>query len=210
MGFLPTTLSVHLAGLSMPLANIDDPQSRAAFEQLGIKTVGVSSDINLAWKETDQTLTLGPSSFNIDQFAKFTVDGTIGNVPKSVFFNPTSSLFAMFGFDFRGASLHVVDNGGLSKMIDITVKQQKTDVQTLALGAYALAQSQLADFIGPDSSEKLGAALRAFILNPQSLAIDVKASKPLSIAPLLAGGAQISNAEREAIRNSISVDAKAN
>jgi hypothetical protein len=210
MGFLPTTLSVHLAGLSMPLANIDDPQSRAAFEQLGIKTVGVSSDINLAWKETDQTLTLGPSSFNIDQFAKFTVDGTIGNVPKSVFFNPTNSLFAMFGFDFRGASLHVADNGGLSKMIDITVKQQKTDVQTLALGAYALAQSQLADFIGPDSSEQLGAALRAFILNPQSLAIDVKTSKPLSIAPLLAGGAQISDAERQAIRNTISVDAKAN
>ena len=136
MGFLPTTLSVHLAGLSMPLANIDDPQSRAAFEQLGIKTVGVSSDINLAWKETDQTLTLGPSSFNIDQFAKFTVEGTIGNVPKSVPSIPPTR-FAMFGFDFRGASLHVADNGGLSKMIDITVKQQKTDVQTLCPWRYA-------------------------------------------------------------------------
>ncbi|MDQ0395130.1 hypothetical protein [Labrys monachus] len=208
VGLLPSTLSIHLGGLSSPLATIDDPESRAVFERLGLKLVEINADIDLAWKEAEQTLTIGPASLDIGDFARFEVGATFGNVPRSVFVSPATSIVSLLGADFRGASLHVVDGGGLGKLIALSASDQKVTVQQLALGSTLLAQSELGALLGDANARTIGEAIQAFIVRPDALTIDVHTRRPLPIAPLLGGAETLGDSDRRTIRDSVTIDTK--
>ncbi|GLS18703.1 hypothetical protein GCM10007874_17200 [Labrys miyagiensis] len=205
-GLLPSQLSLHLKGLSGKTGTLDDADGRATLEKFGIDTMVINADANLAWAEADKTLAFGPTSAEIEKVAKVSLNGTIGNVPKSLFLNPASSYPELLSADMRGLSIGLEERGGIRKLLDISAKENNADVEQLPKALAGLASARLTGLIGAVNAEKIAAALQTFLSDPGRLQIDMTTSTPIALAPLVIGGA---DQLLDQIRNNVTVDAKA-
>ncbi|CAM5767724.1 hypothetical protein LMIY3S_02259 [Labrys miyagiensis] len=205
-GLLPSRLSLHLKGLSGQARTLNDAGGRETFRKLGIDTIVINADADLAWNEADGTLAFGPTSAEIEQFAKLSVDGRLGNVPKSVFLDPAGSYAALLSADIRSLSLGLDERGSVRKMLDISAHENNVDVQQLPKGLAALASARMTGLLGAVNAEKISAALELFLADPARLRIDMNAKRPISLAPLVLGGA---DRLLDQIRNNVTVDARA-
>lgn len=205
-GLLPSQLSLHLKGLSGETRTLDDADGRETLEKLGIDTMVINADANLAWAEADKTLAFGPTSAEIEKVAKVSLNGTIGNVPKSLFLNPASSYLELLSADLRGLSIGLEERGGIRKLLDISAKENNADLEQLPKALAGLASARLTGLIGAVNAEKIAAALQTFVSDPGRLQIDMTTSTPIALAPLVIGGA---DQLLDQIRNNVTVDAKA-
>jgi len=205
-GLWPSQLAMHLKGLSGSTKSLEDEKGRETFEKLGIETVVINADAALNWTEADQTLRFGPTTAEIERFAKVSVDGTIGNVPKSVFVNPARSYLELLAVNLRGLSVGLEERGSIRRILDMAAKENGTDVQQLPKGLAALASARLSDLIGAVNAEKIAAALQIFLSDPNRIQVDVTTTRPIALAPLVIGGAdQLLNQ----IKENVTIDAKA-
>jgi hypothetical protein len=210
VGFSPVTVKGRVQGFSLPVAAVDDETARDKFKALGLDTLTVNGAVDLAWKESDETMAVGPLTLDIDGIGKVSVAGGVGGVPKSVFENPETAEQAIATLDFRGLDVALQDGGSFAKLLDMQAEEQGTTRAKLAQQTAQQVQGAMIALLGMDeAAAKLGAALKAFIANPKSLKIAIAAIEPVPAVAFM----RVSQGDDEAlslIKKSITIDATAN
>jgi hypothetical protein len=210
VGFSPVTVKGRVEGFSLPVAAVDDETARDKFKALGLDTLTVNSSVDLAWKESDETLAVGPLTLDIDGIGKMSLAGGVGGVPKSVFENPETAEQAIATLDFRGLDIALQDGGSFAKLLDMAAEDQGTTRAKLAQQTALQVQGGMIALLGMDeAAKKVSAAIKTFITTPNSLKIAIAAIEPVPAVAFI----RVSQGDEDAlslIKKSITVDATAN
>ena len=210
VGFSPITVKGRVEGFSLPVDAIEDVTAREQFKALGLDTLTVNSAIDLAWKESEESLAVGPIALDIDGVGKAVVGGGFGGVPKSLFEHPETAEELIGTLDFRSLTLSLENGGAFPKIVDMVAQQQGTTRAKLAQQTAQQVQGGMIMFLGMDqAAAKLGAALKAFIADPKSLKVAIAALEPIPAVAFM----KVSQGDQDAlglIKKSITIDASAN
>jgi hypothetical protein len=210
VGFSPVTVKGRIEGFSMPVDAIEEANSRDQFKALGLDNLTINSAVDLAWKESDETMALGPVTLDIDGVGEAAVSGAVGGVPKSVFENPQTAEQAIATLDFRGLTVSLQDGGAFAKLIETAAKEQGMTRDALAQQTAQQIQGGMIALLGmEDAAKTISTAVKAFMENPKSLKVVIGVLEPIPAIAFM----KVSEGDRDAlsaIKKSVKIEASAN
>jgi hypothetical protein len=183
IGPIPTKIRTLVDRLHMPVWMLDE-DSFAVFDGLGYEELDASHELDLAWREEDETVALATST-TIENGATMTLDAKLGGLPRELFDNPMDAPFLLFGVTLDEASAVFVDNSLTERVLTMFAGQQGTDPQTMRAQALGILPFMLAALQRPDFMMSVTAAANAFLTTPGTLRIEMRPDEPVPMIELM-------------------------
>ncbi|MBV9567250.1 MAG: hypothetical protein JO172_03860 [Hyphomicrobiales bacterium] len=208
VGAIPTSLQSRLDKFVADTGALKD-QGRE-LQQLGYKTVDLSTRTDVAWNENSKSLSVNEISAKGADMGSLLLKTTLGNVPRELFSGSVPQMqVAGLGITLGEASLRLENNGLLDKIVARQAAAQKTTPDKLRAQWGTQAALGIPQLLGgSDAAKALGNAIASFLAKPKTLFISLKAKDPngLGITDLMAGG----NPNPAAVLDKLEVQAIAN
>ena len=190
VGAIPTSLQSRLDRFAADTSSL---KSQAAeLQQLGYKTVDLSTGTDILWNESSKSLNVNEISAKGVDMGSVNLKATLGNVPRELFAgSPAQMQVAGLGITLGEASLRVENTGLLDKIVARVAAAQKTTPDKLRASWGTQAALGIPQLLGgSDSAKAVGNAVASFIAKPKNLSVSVKAkdANGLGITDLMSGG----------------------
>jgi hypothetical protein len=183
IGPIPTRIRSSVENLRMPTWMLDE-DSREVFDGLGYEEIDASQEIDLAWREADETLSLN-SSATLGSGGSLFLDATLGGLPREVFENPMSAPFMVFMLSLNEAGIRFVDDSLTERALTMLGAQQGMDADTMRAQAMGIIPFMLAALQRPDFLMAATAATKSFLDEPGTIRIDMRPDEPVPITALM-------------------------
>jgi hypothetical protein len=183
IGSIPTALKMTLDRFQMDIPANTTEKGLRDILALGYKALDISAGYDIAWQETQKTLTL--SNVNIRSAGMFSANAKaeLANVPKELFTTDRAkAAVAALGVVAKSIEVGIVNDSLLEKLIAQQAKDQKRkpdEVRAeLAAGATLLVPMMLGDH---PAARTLGPILGKFVAEPKNLKVTVTSRDPAGV-----------------------------
>ncbi|HET7716024.1 MAG TPA: hypothetical protein VFK86_10395, partial [Bauldia sp.] len=85
VGILPTRAALDIAGISIPVSAITEPEARDIFRRLGYDRIVTAMGFSINYDEVAERMTLEDLHYSIAEMGSFVVSGTLAGLPLSAF-----------------------------------------------------------------------------------------------------------------------------
>ncbi|UFX04902.1 hypothetical protein SmedWSM1115_20815 (plasmid) [Sinorhizobium medicae WSM1115] len=183
---IPTDIRVSYQDLTVPVpANIEE-KTLAELRKLGIDELVLSSSLEAAWDEAQQTLVIKEISTSLKDLAGFSFSGVMGGVSGDFFSGDEAKMrVALFGLTAREAELEIEDKGLAAKGLKAYAEQNDM-TEDQARGMLTMTSSvvlqQFAD--GEPRLQHVVDAVSKFIAKPGTFTLTVKSKSPSGLGAL--------------------------
>nr|WP_153492201.1 hypothetical protein [Sinorhizobium medicae] len=183
---IPTDIRVSYQDLTVPVpANIEE-KTLAELRKLGIDELVLSSSLEAAWDEAQQTLVIKEISTSLKDLAGFSFSGVMGGVSGDFFSGDEAKMrVALFGLTAREAELEIEDKGLAAKglkayaeqngMTEDQARGMLTMTSSVVLQQFADEEPRLQDVVD---------AVSKFIAKPGTFTLTVKSKSPSGLGAL--------------------------
>ncbi|MDX1197231.1 hypothetical protein GOL94_07380 [Sinorhizobium medicae] len=183
---IPTDIRVSYQDLTVPVpANIEE-KTLAELRKLGIDELVLSSSLEAAWDEAQQTLVIKEISTSLKDLAAFSFSGVMGGVSGDFFSGDEAKMrVALFGLTAREAELEIEDKGLAAKglkayaeqngMTEDQARGMLTMTSSVVLQQFADEEPRLQDVVD---------AVSKFIAKPGTFTLTVKSKSPSGLGAL--------------------------
>jgi len=183
---IPTDIRVSYQDLTLPIpANIEE-KAFVELRRLGIDELVLSSNLEAAWDEAQQTLVIKEISTSGKDLAGFSFSGVMGGVSGDFFSGDEAKIrVALFGLTLREAKLEIEDKGLAAKGLKAYAEQNDM-TEDQARGMLTMTSSvvlqQFAD--GEPRLQHVVDAVSKFIAKPGTFTLTVKSKSPSGLGAL--------------------------
>ncbi|MDX0563064.1 hypothetical protein GOD83_03380 [Sinorhizobium medicae] len=183
---IPTDIRVSYQDLTVPVpANIEE-KTLAELRKLGIDELVLSSSLEAAWDEAQQTLVIKEIATSLKDLAGFSFSGVMGGVSGDFFSGDEAKMrVALFGLTAREAELEIEDKGLAAKglkayaeqngMTEDQARGMLTMTSSVVLQQFADEEPRLQDVVD---------AVSKFIAKPGTFTLTVKSKSPSGLGAL--------------------------
>lgn len=183
---LPTHLLLELAGLSVPLGYVEDPEARARLEALGADPFEAALRFAFDWDEASEALAIGPFDIEIGAVGRLRFQMWLDGVPRIVFENPNAVQTALATLAFRSTEAFFADDGLTAFTLGTLAEETGQSVADAAAMIADQAEAQLAAIL-PDRvlAENTAAAIRRFLAEPTTIRFTAAPAAPVPVTQIL-------------------------
>lgn len=185
IGPIPTALSLQAKDLNLPVDYVEDPLVQSMLRSMGYSVLKIAANIVLNWEESSQDLTLQTADLSLENGGQVSLKAGVAGLPKSVIEDPNLFQQALATLAFRNASLSVKDAALISGLIDQFAQQQGMPAADLREALIQGVDGMAGPLAGSPFVEQVKTALRAFMANPERLAVDLSPNAPVPITQIL-------------------------
>lgn len=189
---IPTSLSLTLDNLTVPMVEGGANPSAKDLLAMGFKSVDLSAKIDLAWQEASSEFAIRTLSLGGVGMAKIEATGTLGNIGKDVFASDLAlAQVALLGATAKGVEIRLQNLGLVEKLIENEARKSKRKVEDVRREYATIASLGLASILGPSEGAKaLAGAVSRFAAKPGTLTVSAKAkaASGLGLADVIALG----------------------
>jgi hypothetical protein len=208
IGAIPTSIRSQLDNFVADASLMKE--EAAQLQQLGYKSVDLSTITDLIWNEASKSINVNEISAKGANMGSVSLKGAFGNVPRELFAGSMAEMqVSAFGVTLSQASLHLENTGLLDKLVAQMAKAQNTSPDNLRAQWGTQAALGIPQLLGgSDQAKALANAIASFIAKPKSLTISVKAkgTTGLGLTDIMGGGSP----DPSAIFGKLDVTASAN
>jgi hypothetical protein len=183
IGPIPTRIRNMIEDLRMPTWMLDD-ESFEVMDGLGYEEIGTSSDLQLVWQETDQTVSLVSENV-LEDGGRMRLTATLGGIPREALENPMSLMFLAFATTLHEATLEFEDNSLTERALAMLARDQGTDVGTMRAQALGIIPFLAAPLQRPDFLMALTSAASTFLGEPGTVRLTMIPDAPVPIMQLM-------------------------
>lgn len=213
------TGTMAIPSIEIDMSSMRNNANRKVLSDMGYLELDGSMGMDMTWDANSGLMNL------IDYFIDFkdvgrltaniTIDGYTADLAKqlgqiSQNANQQAAGMAMMGLlqqlNYVGASIKFEDGSVTHKVLDFQAAKQGTDRASLIGLAKAVLPFSMAQLNKPEFTQKVTAAVGAFLENPQSIEIIAKPSEPVPFFELATTG----SAQPQTLIDVLNVDIKAN
>ncbi|RVJ07353.1 hypothetical protein [Sinorhizobium medicae] len=183
---IPTDIRVSYQDLTVPVPANMEEKTLAELRKLGIDELVLSSSLEAAWDEAQQTLVIKEISTSLKDLAGFSFSGVMGGVSGDFFSGDEAKMrVALFGLTAREAELEIEDKGLAAKglkayaeqngMTEDQARGMLTMTSSVVLQQFADEEPRLQDVVD---------AVSKFIAKPGTFTLTVKSKSPSGLGAL--------------------------
>lgn len=183
---IPTDIRISYKDLTLPIpANIEE-KALVELRKLGIDELVLSSNLEAAWDEAQQTLVIKEISTSGKDLARFSFSGVMGGVSGDFFSGDEAKMrVALFGLTAREAKLEIEDKGLAAKglkayaeqngMTEDQARGMLTMTSSVVLQQFADKEPRLQDVVD---------AVSKFIAKPGTFTLTIKSKSASGLGAL--------------------------
>lgn len=182
---IPTAVRIAMKNFVAPASLADDRNARETLAALGYDKLDLSAELAVRYDERSGDLKLETLSAGLAEGGSAALEATFGNVPRSVFEDPTTAdkvwpqvTLKGIGFGYRDASL-------TQRMLRFVARQQNQSPDAVRDALIAGLPQLLKDVRDPDLRQRASAALTGFLRNPKGLSVVSRLRAPLPITQII-------------------------
>lgn len=183
IGPIPTRIGSVIDDLRLPTWMLDD-DSAEVMASLGYDEIASSSNLELVWQETDQTIALRSENVLVDG-GRLRLTATVGGIPREALENPMSLMFLAFAMTLNEATLEFEDDSLTERALAFFAEDQGTDVTTMRAQALGIIPFIAAPLQRPEFLTALTTAASAFLAEPGTLRLTMLPDAPVPFMALM-------------------------
>lgn len=180
---IPTTLSLTIDRLSVPVVESSQNPAAADLIAMGYRALDLSGKLDLAWNEARNEIALRTLSLRGAGMALFEGSATVGNVTRDLFSSDTAlAQVAALGATARNVTATLRNLGVFEKLIENEARKSGAKPDDVRRQYVLMATLGLSSILGPSEAGKaLTAAIARFVAQPGTLKIEATAKSPSGI-----------------------------
>lgn len=213
------TGNMAIPSINIDLSDIRNDASRKILSDMGYLQLDGSMGMDMTWDSNSGLMNLIDYFIDFDEVGRLTsnitIDGytadfakQLGQIAQNT--NQQAAGMAMMGLlqqlNYISASIKFEDDSVTHKVLDFQAAKQGTDRASLIGLAKAVLPFSMAQLNKPEFTQKVTAAVGAFLENPESIEVTAKPSKPVPFFELATTG----GAQPQKLIDLLEVDIKAN
>jgi hypothetical protein len=191
IGGLPSKGSLEVKAIVLPVDESNDQQK--ALADLGYKELNIDLSAFGSFDEKSKRLSLDNLLIGGQSVGKFSLSLAFGNVTadalqqlRAAQDDNAKQLEVMQAFTLDGLTIRLENDSIVDRMLDNQAKQQGVARADLVKGLSEGLGPMLAAINNPATSQKVQAAVDAFLKAPKSLSVSIKPANPVPFAQLVA------------------------
>ncbi|WOS65313.1 hypothetical protein [Sinorhizobium fredii] len=180
---IPTDIRFSYEDLSVPVPADAQDETSVQLRKLGFEELVVSSNIQAAWDEPNQTLAIKDISVSGKDVGGLSLSGLMGGFTKDFFSGDTAmAQVALLGLTAREMNLKIEDKGGMAKGIKFYADQNGM-TQDQARGMLTMMAAAVLQQFAADQPKLQGPvdALSRFIAKPGTFTLAVRSKAETGI-----------------------------
>ncbi|MEY9536348.1 hypothetical protein [Sinorhizobium fredii] len=180
---IPTDIRFSYEDLSVPVPADAQDETSVQLRKLGFEELVVSSNIQAAWDEPNQTLAIKDISVSGKDVGSLSLSGLMGGFTKDFFSGDTAmAQVALLGLTAREMNLKIEDKGGMAKGIKFYADQNGM-TEDQARGMLTMMAAAVLQQFAADQPKLQGPvdALSRFIAKPGTFTLAVKSKAETGI-----------------------------
>ncbi|MET4690819.1 hypothetical protein [Sinorhizobium fredii] len=180
---IPTDIRFSYEDLSVPVPADAQDETSVQLRKLGFEELVVSSNIQAAWDEPNQTLAIKDISVSGKDVGGLSLSGLMGGVTKDFFSGDTAmAQVALLGLTAREMNLKIEDKGGMAKGIKFYADQNGM-TEDQARGMLTMMAAAVLQQFAADQPKLQGPvdALSRFIAKPGTFTLAVRSKAETGI-----------------------------
>ncbi|AWI61293.1 hypothetical protein [Sinorhizobium fredii] len=180
---IPTDIRFSYEDLSVPVPADAQDETSVQLRNLGFEELVVSSNIQAAWDEPNQTLAIKDISVSGKDVGGLSLSGLMGGVTKDFFSGDTAmAQVALLGLTAREMNLKIEDKGGMAKGIKFYADQNGM-TEDQARGMLTMMAAAVLQQLAADQPKLQGPvdALSRFIAKPGTFTLAVRSKAETGI-----------------------------
>jgi hypothetical protein len=182
VGLVPTLVALELAGLDVPVDLFSDDDVDTMLKALGYDRLRADYRVRLAWRESDSTVTVDDLRLALADVGAISGKAVLGGLARTHLADTDSLRDALMDLSLISSSLTVEDKSIINRWVAQQAYQMGVD-QGVFRTQFANSVGAMVQSIGNKAfQDKLGAALKTYILRPGSFTISVKPPDPVPVA----------------------------
>ncbi|POF34249.1 hypothetical protein [Roseibium marinum] len=183
---VPTSLYVKNDGIRVPVSAIEDEDTKALLQALGLETLDWSDETRLYWDEATLELRLERLMLDIKGLGKAEASARFANVPKALFEDPQGQgQMAAIVAQFVDASVVFKDGGLTAKGLAHVAEQQGIPENVFREALVAQATEATAVIGNEAFTRMVSEAVSAFLKDPREFRVTLKPENPVPMAQIL-------------------------
>ncbi|WP_037470742.1 hypothetical protein [Sinorhizobium fredii] len=180
---IPTDIRFSYEDLSVPVPADAQDETSVQLRKLGFEELVVSSNIQAAWDEPNQTLAIKDISLSGKDVGGLSLSGLMGGFTKDFFSGDTAmAQVALLGLTAREMNLKIEDKGGMAKGIKFYADQNGM-TEDQARGMLTMMAAAVLQQLAADQPKLQGPvdALSRFIAKPGTFTLAVRSKAETGI-----------------------------
>ncbi|NBN77927.1 hypothetical protein GWI72_06550 [Microvirga tunisiensis] len=182
---IPTDIGLSMRGVRFPLSLVEDPDAYAILSSLNLKEVVIDQNLKATWNETTGDLALEDLSFTMKDGGSFKMSFVLGSVPRTLFETPEMAQVALASATVKSAMVRSSDAKIVRAFLEKQAKDANLSADTLAMGLADTAANDMGPLAATRFGEELIQALRAFLIDPKEIVIEIAPENPVPVTQLI-------------------------
>ncbi len=182
---IPTRSSLIVDGLTVPVAELDEPELQALLGKLGIDELEFNHAFSMDWDPATRDLDLRNMTAQVHGAGTISLSLRLGNVPATLFTSPDMAQIALAGASFKSARIRLEGDELVSALLADQAQTSGLTDEQLAAGLTDGLRDQLGPVAQSDFGVDLIAAFGGFLSDPDDLVIELAPNSPVAMTELL-------------------------
>jgi hypothetical protein len=182
---IPTSVSLSINGLSVPLAVVPDQRTVMTMRALGADPMTADANIGVAWDEATQDVTLD-IDMAVGNVGALAAEAEVGGIPRVVLENPERAQEALATASLGGMTMTFRDEGVTDFLLGMMAEQTGLTRTQFAQGIVQQIQMQGQMLPGGAAVvQDVTQAVAKFLADPQSMRISIAPAAPVPVAQIM-------------------------